>query len=781
MTTNQETEIYLHTLGELQTELLDPQTRDTVAGLLRDAINERHVTPYTKNGRAKSTACSIIEQNGFVNLQGVLSSTEIHEIKNYFLNKPCYNGHVATHAKEPANNFNYAEKFWKNASYSVKDIVEAPYLLDLITAPELTSIVEEYLGCPPTLTLLNTFWSFPNQHQSPHETQQFHRDTNDYKFLTFFVYLTDVDDTSGPHCYIKHTHRLDLIRKILVQLNNSPNKQLAELANRIEAEHLFWQGQADGHPTRNAAVQGIDDILNPLFGPYMETIVGNAGTALLADTYGFHKGTPPIQNSRLMFWGSFGLYPNLAYQNDSKGTLPLSNSRKNKRSYLTRHILGPADEVNSSKDPKSIKYDIEPSVIVNGGKQLTRQTTADSSSRYELGPSVNIYSAVMPDGTYYPNHILEQDPRPIEFLKQFDAIRDKPWTEYTFIDLGCGEGTSTLALGRTGARVIGIEGRDHVANRGRYMRDRLGYENVEFRTGGVTDPELWEEADALYASGLIHHLTDPFQVLELADRFISDAAYFCTHFSPRTQEELSVSEFHSQLFEPHTVQFRGLKIEVIKFTEPHATAEDGLQDRRHARSGIDNSYSLWPSEDGFIASCGKIGFPSFQKLDYIQAKLRHRYFFAKHSGTRKGNGEFLWPNLNPPGVREATQRARVQDLQQLKHASQPVVIMGDYPSSSALVKQLKKEGVSIKSCYLTDEASNSKSNGCLMVPAQQIKQDHPEHIVLACQDQEEMVALYNDLAHQFFCKYIYTSFTLDLLNATDLTPLAGNDYHPPPC
>jgi SAM-dependent methyltransferase len=766
MTSNQETEAYLQTLGELQLQLLKPQLRDLAADLLRNAINERHHSP-TKNKDTKSSACSIIERDGFVRIDKVLSSKKIREIKNYFLNKPCYNSHVASHAEEPANDFDYAEKNWKNASYTAKDVVEAPHLIDAITAPELTSIAEEYLGCPPTLTLLNTFWSFPNQHLDSHETQLFHRDNNDYKFLTFFMYLTDVNDTCGPHCYIQHTHRIDLIREILAQQRKNPDTHIAGLASKINPEQLFRGGYADGHPTQDASCRGYDDILNTIFSPFMNTISGNAGTALLADTHGFHKGTPPTQTPRLMFWGGFGLYPNLAYQMDNKGTFPLRNSRKDKRSYLTRHILGPADEVISSKDPKLTKYNIEPSVIINGSKQLTRQTTADLSSRYELGPSVNIYSAIMPDGTYYPNHIFEQDPRPIEFLKQFDAIRDKPWTEYTFIDLGCGEGTSTLALGRTGARVIGIEGRDHVANRGRYMRDRLGYENVEFRTGGVTDPELWEEADALYASGLIHHLADPFQVLELADRFISDAAYFCTHFSPRTQEELSSSEFHSQLFEPHTVQFRGLKIEVIKFTEPHSSAEDGLQNRRHARSGIGNPYSLWPSEDGFIAACGKIGFPSFQKLDYIQDKLRHRYFFVKHSSTRKGNGEFLWPNLNPPDAGEATQRARVQDLQQLKHASQPVVIMGDYPSSSALVKQLKKEGVSIKSCYLTDKASNSKSNGCLMVPAQQIKQDHPEHIVLACQDQGEIVALYNDLAHQFFCKYIYTSFTLNPLNATD--------------
>jgi hypothetical protein len=106
MISNQETEIYLHTLGELQLQLLEPQLRDLAAALLRNAINERHHTP-TKNKDTKSSACSIIERDGFVRIDKVLSSKQIDEIKSYFLNKPCYNSHVASHAEEPAKDYGY--------------------------------------------------------------------------------------------------------------------------------------------------------------------------------------------------------------------------------------------------------------------------------------------------------------------------------------------------------------------------------------------------------------------------------------------------------------------------------------------------------------------------------------------------------------------------------------------------------------------------------------------------------------------------------------------------
>ena len=742
MTSNQETEIYLHTLGELQTELLEPSQRDLAAALLRDAINERHPNK-SKTESTKSHACTLLEDDGFIRLDDILSSVEISEIKNYFLDKPCYNSHVSTHAEDPPKDYDYAKKHWKNASYCVEDIIEAPHLLDLITNPNLTSIVEEYFGCPPTLTLLNTFWSFPDQKQDPHETQLFHRDTNDFKFLTFFVYLTDVDEKSGPHCYIKYTHRLDLIQKILNEIKNDSNEQIGELASKIIPNELFWRGQENGYPTRDAAVKGIDGALNALFKPYMETICGKAGTAMLGDTYGFHKGIPPTESPRLMFWGSYGLYPNLAYQKDNNGCLPLLNSsRKDKTSYLTRHFLGSENQA-----------------------EISAQT---NPSKYDLGPSVNIYSVSLPDGTFYPNHITEEDPRPIEFIREFSSIKNKPWSDCTVIDLGCGEGTSTLAIGRTGARVIGIEGREHVVNRGRYMRDRLGYENVEFRCGDVTDPDLWENADALYVSGLIHHLSEPFKVLDLTESFISTATYYCTHFSPRTIEELESSEFHQQLFDPHTAGYRDINFEAIKFAEPQADQESGLDGRRHARSGIGNSFSLWPSEEGFIASHNCINFKSPKKLDYNPLKLRHRYFFAKSEAInielQPGiEDSYLWPSLPIPSPKQSTRRAIIQDINHIKSLDETAVMLGDSKAAGHIIDNLKSHGIKAVRFYSTDNPNASFGEMVTVIDANKISHDRPEYIVLACTNRNELIGYYNRLAHQFFCKYIYTSFSLDLV------------------
>ena len=50
------------------------------------------------------------------------------------------------------------------------------------------------------------WWSFTNKNQALEKTQYFHRDLDSLNFLKFF-YLTDVDQNSGPHQYIKYSHK----------------------------------------------------------------------------------------------------------------------------------------------------------------------------------------------------------------------------------------------------------------------------------------------------------------------------------------------------------------------------------------------------------------------------------------------------------------------------------------------------------------------------------------------------------------------------------------------
>lgn len=91
---------------------------------------------------------------------------------------------------------------------------------------KVVEVASRYLGAPPILWLTQLKWSFGEEadrrkffssgYQEPlqHDGHAFHYDALDYKSLTVFVYLTDVDLDAGPHIVIENTHSNKTLRDI---------------------------------------------------------------------------------------------------------------------------------------------------------------------------------------------------------------------------------------------------------------------------------------------------------------------------------------------------------------------------------------------------------------------------------------------------------------------------------------------------------------------------------------------------------------------------------------
>lgn len=156
------------------------------------------------------------------------------------------------------------------AAYPLEAVLGCPGLLDLVNDPTVLRIAADYLGCKPTLSSLGVRWSFPTEGPRA-ETQRFHRDPDDWRFLKLFVYLTDVDAESGPHVYVLGTHR-------------TAGSVRARLHDDREIERRY--GRAS-----------------------LRTVVGPRGTVFLADTQGIHRGVPPAARPRLILQAQYSLLP----------------------------------------------------------------------------------------------------------------------------------------------------------------------------------------------------------------------------------------------------------------------------------------------------------------------------------------------------------------------------------------------------------------------------------------------------------------------------------------
>ncbi|HEY4077850.1 MAG TPA: phytanoyl-CoA dioxygenase family protein [Rhizomicrobium sp.] len=160
------------------------------------------------------------------------------------------------------------------ADYPLDTVLGCPAVVDLVNSAAILSLVGAYLGCSPTLSSIGLRWSFPSTGEAC-DVQRFHRDPDDWRFVKLFVYLTDVDADSGPHIYVKGSHR----------------------TSHGARAHFYERDKL-------AARYGAASITS---------VTGSSGTAFIADTSGIHMGMPPKNRPRLMLVAQYSLLPVFAF------------------------------------------------------------------------------------------------------------------------------------------------------------------------------------------------------------------------------------------------------------------------------------------------------------------------------------------------------------------------------------------------------------------------------------------------------------------------------------
>lgn len=141
--------------------------------------------------------------------------------------------------------------------------------------PEITAFVNSYFGMLTKLCYLNVWHNLPMR-GAARESQLWHRDPEDRYILKLFVYMTDVDDGSGPTYYAPGTHMLGQVK-------------------RIPESTLCNEGPALNHRTSDeqmAKVVSADKWVKA---------TGPKKTILFGDMRGYHKGGLVRENDRILY------------------------------------------------------------------------------------------------------------------------------------------------------------------------------------------------------------------------------------------------------------------------------------------------------------------------------------------------------------------------------------------------------------------------------------------------------------------------------------------------
>ena len=161
-------------------------------------------------------------------------------------------------------------RFWDNKGYDqgVRRIYHVERLMEELNGfrndPFVMRVAAGYYG----IHMYSGVLTFQHNTRSNTDTRYYHIDQFGKQFKSF-LYLDDVDEGNGPHTYLRGTHRSHFIRL---------KKQLL--------------GNAEGSPTSffESDLQSVLD--------QEVKICGAAGTLILADVRGLHRGAPQINRSR---------------------------------------------------------------------------------------------------------------------------------------------------------------------------------------------------------------------------------------------------------------------------------------------------------------------------------------------------------------------------------------------------------------------------------------------------------------------------------------------------
>jgi tetratricopeptide (TPR) repeat protein len=148
-------------------------------------------------------------------------------------------------------------------------MLELPTLQKFMGDSLLHEVSQAYFGVEPRLAYMVMWWSAVyGRIPTSDMAQLFHTDLAHIKWLKTFVYLSDVTEGTGPHSFVKGSHKAD----------------------------------QDGLPLRQRGLVRFsdEDMVNAYGRERVVDLIGPRGTVFIADTRGFHKGHLPRTGPRLV-------------------------------------------------------------------------------------------------------------------------------------------------------------------------------------------------------------------------------------------------------------------------------------------------------------------------------------------------------------------------------------------------------------------------------------------------------------------------------------------------
>lgn len=238
-----------------------------------DRIFADRAAPLASHDRKVGSVVNTLRERGYQGLGQLLPKEDVESVVTFF------DGELGFENQSPMQSDGILKRFDMSRtdvsrreryfSFDHQTSLRCPQIRNLISSKFMRDIADSYLGFDSQLYNLTTFATRPGE--GDHYVMRVHRDYDDFRFLTFFVCWTDVDERNGATRYCPRSH----------------------ISSKAEISQMI-------------------------------TLDGRAGSVYAVDTFGLHAGNAELETPRLATWFRFGTIPNLASIQDKLYLMDIS-------------------------------------------------------------------------------------------------------------------------------------------------------------------------------------------------------------------------------------------------------------------------------------------------------------------------------------------------------------------------------------------------------------------------------------------------------------------------
>jgi hypothetical protein len=272
---------------------LDFQSYDAFAKIVAGILNNELQLPAVEvpgDGEAAKADVAAIRRDGYTPVGTLLDPAAVGEVRAYLARQQVHDGWERVPGEFPIE---AVPERVHVAHFDNKVLAACPQLIYLASHPRVIARMTQFLGTTPTIHYFALWWSLAGR-PHPEDAQLYHIDRHCYRFAKLFVYLTDVDMESGPHCFVRGSNDVNVIQTKLKKIAETDPASLKRFQAMLQAQRKDDRDVEDFF--------GADNVTY---------ITGGAGDCFLINTGGYHKGYLPKSRNRLVFQALYTMLPTI--------------------------------------------------------------------------------------------------------------------------------------------------------------------------------------------------------------------------------------------------------------------------------------------------------------------------------------------------------------------------------------------------------------------------------------------------------------------------------------